>query len=57
MQRTIEDYDAMTKREIIKAKQEKGQMYLLHLHPSPLLTTLQAGTKVSRRLYRPEEPV
>ncbi|KAG8214020.1 snare region anchored in the vesicle membrane C-terminus-domain-containing protein [Butyriboletus roseoflavus] len=26
MQRTIEDYDAMTKREIIKAKQEKGQM-------------------------------
>jgi len=26
MQRTIEDYDAMIKREIIKAKQEKGQM-------------------------------
>lgn len=27
MQRTIDDYDSMTKREIIKAKQEKGQMY------------------------------
>ncbi|KAI6032943.1 snare region anchored in the vesicle membrane C-terminus-domain-containing protein [Pisolithus orientalis] len=26
MHRTIEDYDAMTKREIIKAKQEKAQM-------------------------------
>ncbi|KAG1716644.1 hypothetical protein ID866_522 [Astraeus odoratus] len=26
MNRTIEDYEAMTKREIIKAKQEKGQM-------------------------------
>ncbi|KIK97369.1 hypothetical protein PAXRUDRAFT_136425 [Paxillus rubicundulus Ve08.2h10] len=26
MYRTIEDYDSMTKREIIKAKQEKGQM-------------------------------
>ncbi|KAF9227265.1 V-snare-domain-containing protein [Gyrodon lividus] len=26
MHRTIEDYDSMTKREIIKAKQEKGQM-------------------------------
>jgi len=26
MHRTIEDYDAMIKREIIKAKQEKGQM-------------------------------
>lgn len=28
MQRTIDDYDSMTKREIIKAKQEKGQMYI-----------------------------
>ena len=27
MHRTIEDYDSMIKREIIKAKQEKGQMY------------------------------
>ena len=27
MQRTIDDYDSMTKREIIKAKQEKAQMY------------------------------
>lgn len=27
MSRTIEDYDAMTKREMIKAKQEKAQMY------------------------------
>ena len=29
MQRTIDDYDSMTKREIIKAKQEKGQMYYI----------------------------
>lgn len=28
MNRTIEDYDAMTKREMIKAKQEKAQMYV-----------------------------
>lgn len=27
MARTIDDYDSMTKREIIKAKQEKAQMY------------------------------
>ncbi len=27
MSRTIEDYDAMAKREMIKAKQEKAQMY------------------------------
>lgn len=33
MQRTIDDYDAMIKREIIKAKQEKGQMYVLRLAP------------------------
>lgn len=26
MSRTIEDYDAMAKREMIKAKQEKAQM-------------------------------
>jgi len=28
MQRTIDDYDSMTKREMIKAKQEKAQMYV-----------------------------
>ncbi|KAJ3513791.1 hypothetical protein NMY22_g14937 [Coprinellus aureogranulatus] len=29
MNRTIEDYDAMAKREMIKAKQEKAQMYVV----------------------------
>ena len=44
MQRTIDDYDSMTKREMIKAKQEKAQMYLhavflfmvLCLYPLPI---------------------
>lgn len=29
MNRTIEDYDAMAKREMIKAKQEKAQMSVI----------------------------
>jgi len=29
MSRTIEDYDAIAKREMIKAKQEKAQMYVV----------------------------
>lgn len=29
MHRTIDDYDSMTKREIIKAKQEKAQMFAI----------------------------
>ena len=29
MHRTVEDYDSMAKREIIKAKQEKAMMYVL----------------------------
>jgi Golgi SNAP receptor complex protein 2 len=28
MHRTVDDYDSMAKREIIKAKQEKAQMYV-----------------------------
>ena len=30
MHRTVEDYDSMAKREIIKAKQEKAMMYVLY---------------------------
>jgi Golgi SNAP receptor complex protein 2 len=33
MQRTIDDYDSMTKREMIKAKQEKAQMYVHTVFP------------------------
>lgn len=33
MQRTIDDYDSMTKREMIKAKQEKAQMYVHAVFP------------------------
>ena len=29
MQRTVDDYDSMAKREMIKAKQEKALMYVL----------------------------
>jgi Golgi SNAP receptor complex protein 2 len=29
MSRTLEDYDAMAKREMIKAKQEKAQMCVI----------------------------
>ena len=29
MHRTVDDYDSMAKREIIKAKQEKAQMYVV----------------------------
>lgn len=51
MHRTIDDYDSMAKREIIKAKQEKAQMSgVLAACTSNKLTglrdTLQAGTKV-----------
>ena len=31
MHRTVEDYDSMAKREIIKAKQEKAMMYVPYL--------------------------
>ena len=32
MHRTVEDYDSMAKREIIKAKQEKAMMYVCSVH-------------------------
>ena len=32
MHRTVEDYDSMAKREIIKAKQEKAMMYVFLHH-------------------------
>ncbi len=39
MHRTVEDYDSMAKREIIKAKQEKAMMCVrLSFPPSPRLT-------------------
>ena len=46
MHRTVEDYDSMAKREIIKAKQEKAMMYV-----SFLFDAVPNGT--SRRLSRP----
>jgi len=30
MSRTIQDFEAVAKREMIKAKQEKAQMYVVH---------------------------
>ena len=38
MHRTVEDYDSMAKREIIKAKQEKAMMYVPSLHHQLLAT-------------------
>lgn len=35
MARTVDDYDSMAKREIIKAKQEKAMMYV-HMRTSYL---------------------
>jgi len=38
MNRTIDDYDAMARREMIKAKQEKAQMCVPPFHSSPCCT-------------------
>jgi hypothetical protein len=46
MHRTIDDYDAMAKREIIKAKQEKAQMYVL-APVGPPLTQLFVGASIN----------
>jgi hypothetical protein len=43
MHRTIEDYDSMAKREIIKAKQEKGQMCVTRVKVKVFLLTVFAG--------------
>lgn len=40
MHRTVDDYDSMAKREIIKAKQEKATMYERPLHRFEKLTLL-----------------
>ena len=50
MHRTVDDYDSMAKREIIKAKQEKAQMYVFF----PLLSALQyfRPTVILRITYR-----
>ena len=37
MNRTVEDYDSMAKREMIKAKQEKAMMSVFPLPPHILL--------------------
>lgn len=48
MYRTIEDYDSMTKREIIKAKQEKGQMYVSVTMTEVLLNAHSAPRRVQK---------
>ena len=40
MARTVDDYDSMAKREMIKAKQEKAMMYVyLNVFTSKLILT------------------
>lgn len=54
MNRTVDDYDSMAKREIIKAKQEKAQM-LEFLHSIVVFGTdrsaVQARAEVQDRLH------
>lgn len=61
MQRTIDDYDSMTKREIIKAKQEKAQMYggysIMTVIQADLCLFEQAGPEVQNGLFRTQDPV
>jgi len=60
MHRTVDDYDSMAKREIIKAKQEKAQMLVLLFDVqwrSIDLCVGQAGTKIQNRLCRTQKPV
>jgi golgi SNAP receptor complex member 2 len=45
MHRTMDDYDSMAKREIIKAKQEKAQMYEKWLPRIRKLTLLLVFTR------------
>jgi hypothetical protein len=47
MNRTLEDYDSMAKREMIKAKQEKAMMYV----PFPEAPTGTEIRTVANRLF------
>lgn len=60
MNRTVDDYDSMAKREIIKAKQEKAQSYDSCFNISSTahrggFDMSQTCSKISFRLYRVEE--
>lgn len=45
MSRTVDDYDSMAKREIIKAKQEKGLMYVETFSMVPCFPALMSVYK------------
>ena len=49
MHRTVEDYDSMAKREIIKAKQEKAMMYVSSLHHQLFATAFGEASGDSRQ--------
>lgn len=64
MNRTVEDYDSMAKREMIKAKQEKALMSVSlpirnaqHALTILFLCALQACSKVPKRLQRIQGPI
>ena len=65
MHRTVDDYDSMAKREIIKAKQEKAQMYVffpsislvIFLTNCDIADNLQARTKIQNRLFWATHPI
>ena len=49
MARTVDDYDSMAKREMIKAKQEKALMYVLtYTYPLLELTMLSSMSYLPR---------
>jgi hypothetical protein len=52
MNRTVDDYDSMAKREIIKAKQEKAQMFEFGLSYLSVLTVYSGVYKNSERTIR-----
>jgi len=49
MSRTIQDFEAVAKREMIKAKQEKAQMYVVHW---PLQKNPKSQTILVRRVQK-----
>ena len=55
MHRTVEDYDSMAKREIIKAKQEKAMMcvypvFIGELQLTSLFLMIKASCEIPNRL-------
>jgi hypothetical protein len=53
MSRTIDDYDSMARREIIKAKQEKASSYASHNPSNNMVADTEAGEYRSSKATMP----